>query len=64
MKVENMNRVVNRMGDKWRWINNYNSDTTGRIVIGWDPNQYVVAKVQETNRVVHMKVTKCDSENT
>lgn len=37
VKVENKSRVMDLMGNKWKWCDNYNNDPTSRIIVGWDP---------------------------
>lgn len=36
VKKVNFDRITNRMGDKWRWIENYDCNESGRIVVDWD----------------------------
>ena len=57
--VETKVRVVNSDAIKrsifrhWRSFNNYLSHPLGRIWVGWNPNVVEVAKVEETDKVVH-----------
>lgn len=35
--VENQSSIVDRMGNKQKWLYNFCSDPSGRIIVGWDP---------------------------
>lgn len=54
VKRDNSVRITKRMGEKWKWVDNYSSDTNGRIVVGWDPGCYKITKLVETNQMIHV----------
>lgn len=55
----NFNRVSKGLkGQCWNWEDNYSSDSSGRIIIGWDHNAYSVSKILEMKQVVHLRVRK------
>lgn len=57
VKVENRSRIVERMGNKWKLLDNFNSDPIGRIIVGWDPCKFTVQKMKETNQFVRLEVS-------
>lgn len=53
VKKINCSRITNCMREKWRWIDNYDSDDSGRIVVGWDPGLYKITKLKVTSQMIH-----------
>lgn len=48
------------MNPNWAWIDNYSSDVSGRVIVGWDPMRFKILKLAETKQAIHTEATMCD----
>lgn len=51
----NSERIKGRMGSYLRWIDNYDSDELGRIVVGRNPSRYKIIKLREADQLIHVE---------
>lgn len=57
VKHDNIGIVVNRVNGNWKRLNNYSSDESGRVFVGWDPMKYSIRKISESKQAIHTEVT-------
>lgn len=61
VKRPNFCRIEAKLGMKWTWIHNYDSNKAGKVIIGWDKRKYSVTKLFEDHQVVHVRAVRIDT---
>lgn len=54
VKKTNFSRIQKGMDSTWLWMENYDSDESTRIFIGWNPSLYMITKLRESNQFIHI----------
>lgn len=57
VKEEKFSRISVIICPRWSYIHNYQSDPSGRIWLAWDPGYFQITKINETDQLIHNKVT-------
>lgn len=60
VRKEHFTRILGRLNSGWCWLDNYNSNPSGRVILGWNWAKFKVFKLLESNQFIHTEVTRCD----